>query len=346
MTSVRTRHLDGPAIGDTTSAVTAPIHHGGLPTEPAAWVGSGRRHLDKRRRRRAVAQRRAAQRAPGTGHSGPRHAAGRHAFVPAGTAVQPAAGSTSIGRARIGRPTRTAGYSPAWGASERTTRRVAAVLVALTFGYGVTVGVLLSPRSGSVWNSSRQLGHAPAGIGGPTAVADQEAPRTDSGAGGLAGPAPLPAEVAPTPVGLSIPAIGVDEPTLIPLGRTPDGTMQVPEDYARAGWFTGGPTPGTAGPAVIAGHVDSRSGPAVFFRLRQLKAGDVITERQDHGHHARFVEDGVALYAKHDFPTETVFGAVPGVALRLITCGGTFDRVARSYRSNVVVYASQRVAAG
>ncbi|HEY9415685.1 MAG TPA: hypothetical protein VIQ30_13055, partial [Pseudonocardia sp.] len=62
MTSVRTRHLDGPAIGDTTSAVTAPIHHGGLPTEPAAWVGSGRRHLDKRRRRRAVAQRRAAQR--------------------------------------------------------------------------------------------------------------------------------------------------------------------------------------------------------------------------------------------------------------------------------------------
>jgi sortase (surface protein transpeptidase) len=156
------------------------------------------------------------------------------------------------------------------------------------------------------------------------------------------GPTPLPAEVAPMPTGLSIPAIGVDEPTLVPLGRNPDGSMEVPADFARAGWFTGGPTPGTPGPAVIAGHVDSRAGPAVFFRLRQLTAGDVVTVRLSNGKRARFVVDGVDLYPKDDFPTEAVFGAVPGTALRLITCGGSFDRIARSYRSNVVVYASRQ----
>jgi sortase (surface protein transpeptidase) len=169
-------------------------------------------------------------------------------------------------------------------------------------------------------------------------------PTVSSGARG--GPAPLPAEVAPPPVGLSIPAIGVDERTLVPLGRNPDGTMEVPQDFARAGWFTGGPAPGTSGPAVIAGHVDSRSGPAVFFRLRELEPGDVVTVRLADGRQSRFVVDGVSLYSKDDFPTEAVFGPVPGVALRLITCGGGFDRVARSYRSNVVVYASEHSAAG
>jgi hypothetical protein len=84
----------------------------------------------------------------------------------------------------------------------------------------------------------------------------------------------------------------------------------------------------------------------VFFRLRELEPGDVVTVRLADGRQSRFVVDGVSLYSKDDFPTEAVFGPVPGVALRLITCGGGFDRVARSYRSNVVVYASEHSAAG
>lgn len=229
---------------------------------------------------------------------------------------------------------------------------MAALLVVLTLGYGVVVGVLLSPRSGTVWDTVRWMGLAPAQVG---ATADDDRP-AESGppvpderpsapaeaARVPGGPTPLPAQVAPLPVGLSIPAIGVDEHTLVTLGREPDGSMQVPEDFARAGWFTGGPTPGTSGPAVIAGHVDSFRGPAVFFRLRELKPGDVITVLLDDGGRTQFVVDGVSLYSKDDFPTEAVFGPVPGVALRLITCGGSFDRAARSYRSNVVVYASQR----
>jgi Sortase domain len=217
---------------------------------------------------------------------------------------------------------------------------MAALLVVLTLGYGVVVGVLLSPRSGTVWDTVRWMGLAPTQVGAPSdgdrpaesgpPVPDERMPGPTAAVARVpGGPTPLPAEAAPLPVGLSIPAIGVDEPTLVPLGREPDGSMQVPEDFARAGWFTGGPTPGTSGPAVIAGHVDSFRGPAVFFRLRELKPGDVVTVLLDNGTRARFVVDGV-------------FGPVPGVALRLITCGGSFDRVARSYRSNVVVYASQR----
>lgn len=228
--------------------------------------------------------------------------------------------------------------APVGGGQDRGARRMAALLVALTLGYGVVVGVLLSTRAGQA------PGHTGLALGGPNLLSPGPASVHDDPVPG--GPVPLPAEVAPRPVGVSIPAIGVDEHTLVPLGRNPDATMQVPDDFARAGWFTGGPSPGTPGPAVIAGHVDSRSGPAVFFRLRELKAGDTVTVRLSGGGQARFVVDGVSLYSKDDFPTEAVFGSVPGVALRLITCGGSFDRVARSYRSNVVVYASQHVPAG
>jgi hypothetical protein len=154
----------------------------------------------------------------------------------------------------------------------------------------------------------------------------------------VAGPAP----VGPMPVGQAIPAIGVDERTLVTLGRNPDGSLQVPSDYARAGWFTGGPVPGRPGPSVIAGHVDSRAGPAVFFRLRELRAGDVVAVRMSDGGQLLFRVDGVRQYPKANFPTGAVYGPVPGSALRLITCGGSFDRTVRSYRDNVVVYASRQ----
>ena len=143
---------------------------------------------------------------------------------------------------------------------------------------------------------------------------------------------------ASRPARLEIPAIGVSTP-LLRLGLEPDGAMEVPGDFARAGWFAEGPAPGQVGPSVIAGHVDSKTGPAVFYRLRDLRPGDpVLVERAD-GARLRFLVEGARSYPKAAFPTEDVFGPVPAAELRLITCGGEFDRARGSYRDNLVVFA-------
>jgi sortase (surface protein transpeptidase) len=146
------------------------------------------------------------------------------------------------------------------------------------------------------------------------------------------------------PVRVEIPAIGVSSP-LVRLGLGPDGTMQVPGDYQVAGWFTGGPQPGQLGPAVIAGHVDSRTGPAVFYRLRDLRPGDQIRVVRADRRVVRFRVDSLASYPKQSLPGEEVYGATTAPVLRLITCAGTFDRARRSYRENLVVSAT-RVADG
>jgi hypothetical protein len=144
---------------------------------------------------------------------------------------------------------------------------------------------------------------------------------------------------AAAPVRLQIPSIGVST-NLVPLGLNPDGSMQVPTKWEEAGWYARGPRPGEDGPAVIAGHVDSTSGPAVFFRLHDLRAGDqVLVTRADHSV-VRFVIDGLQQFPKASFPTAAVFGATPGPTLRLITCTGAFDETARSYLDNLVAFAS------
>jgi sortase (surface protein transpeptidase) len=140
------------------------------------------------------------------------------------------------------------------------------------------------------------------------------------------------------PVHIAIPAIGVSA-AVVRLGLNPDGSLQVPGDFDVTGWFAGGPAPGETGPAVIAGHIDSHRGPAVFFRLRDLKPGQEITVGRRDGSSVRFAVDGVAQYPKDAFPTRAVFGPSPDPLLRLITCGGDFDRSRRSYRDNVVVTA-------
>ena len=149
--------------------------------------------------------------------------------------------------------------------------------------------------------------------------------------------AAAPLAAAP-PVRLRISAIEVDS-ALIGLGLLADGTLQVPADGSVAGWFTGAPTPGERGPAVIAAHVDWNHAPGVFFRLRDLEPGDDVSVARADGTTARFVVLGVEQYPKDAFPTERVYGDVDHAGLRLITCGGSFDRAARSYRDNVVVYA-------
>jgi hypothetical protein len=147
-----------------------------------------------------------------------------------------------------------------------------------------------------------------------------------------------PALAAAPPVRIRIPAIGVDS-ALIALGLAADATLQVPVDGSVAGWFTGSPTPGEHGPAVIAAHVDWNHAPGVFFHLRDLEPGaEVAVDRAD-GTTARFEVLEVEQYPKDAFPTERVYGDIDHAGLRLITCGGSFDRAARSYRDNVVVYA-------
>ena len=146
------------------------------------------------------------------------------------------------------------------------------------------------------------------------------------------------AQPVPKPVELTIPAIGVRAPVTT-LGLNRNGTLQVPSTTTVVGWYTGSPSPGATGSAVIAGHVDSRSGPGVFFWLRDLHPGQRIYVRRADGTLAVFTVTRVQIYAKNAFPTAAVYGPVPDAELRLITCGGTFDYASGSYLSNVVVYA-------
>jgi LPXTG-site transpeptidase (sortase) family protein len=135
-----------------------------------------------------------------------------------------------------------------------------------------------------------------------------------------------------------IPSIGVSS-SLVPLGLAADGSLEVPTDFALAGWYTGGPRPGESGPAVIAGHVDSVDGPAVFFRLRELEPGDVVRVDRVDDTSEQFVVDHVERFEKEAFPTATVFGPTQYPELRLVTCGGDFDFAHRTYLENLVVFA-------
>lgn len=164
------------------------------------------------------------------------------------------------------------------------------------------------------------------------------APRPDVVPAASGGVAPPTSVLAPwgDPVRIRIPAIGVVAP-LVRLGLNPDRTLEVPK-FREAGWYTGASRPGSPGPAVIAAHVDSTTGPAVFYRLRELNPGDAVHVDYRHGSVTFSVRESQS-FPKSEFPTARVYGATEGPELRLVTCDGTFDRRVRSYRSNRVVWA-------
>jgi hypothetical protein len=146
------------------------------------------------------------------------------------------------------------------------------------------------------------------------------------------------AVVAP-PVRLRIPAAHVDS-GLQRLGREADGTIQVPTKPGTAGWYARGPRPGQRGPAVILGHLDSASGPAVFFHLPDVRRGaKVYVDRAD-GSTVTFRITRVLRVPKNRFPTELVYAPTLQPALRLVTCGGVLDPRTRHYRDNVIVLAA------
>lgn len=141
------------------------------------------------------------------------------------------------------------------------------------------------------------------------------------------------------PATLEIPAIGVHTGEIIELGLGGDGTLQVPQDAITTGWFTGGPTPGETGPAVLAGHVDYKKVPGIFVRLKDLKPGDEALVNRKDGTTAVFTVYNVERHPKTSFPTEKVYGDTTEAELRLITCGGDFDSSTGNYLDNVIAYA-------
>ncbi|MER7443907.1 class F sortase [Micromonospora avicenniae] len=141
---------------------------------------------------------------------------------------------------------------------------------------------------------------------------------------------------------IKIPRIGVDAPTA-QVGLDKNQQIAVPplNQPKTAGWYKLGPSPGEVGTAVVVGHVDSRAtGRAVFFRLGELKPKDTIEVLRADGTKARFIVDGVARYPKKQLPLELVYGHTGKAQLRVITCGGDYDKAARSYKDNIVVFAT------
>ncbi|MGH2952387.1 MAG: class F sortase, partial [Solirubrobacterales bacterium] len=140
------------------------------------------------------------------------------------------------------------------------------------------------------------------------------------------------------PVRVRIPAIGIDAP-VSPLYVDAQGVLPPPDGDHTTGWWKQGPEPGEKGPAVIAGHVDSYRGPAVFFRLPELNTGDEIFIDRADGSTAVFATQRVERHDKNAFPTEAVYSDTSDAQLRLITCGGDFDDTDRRYLDNIIVYA-------
>jgi sortase (surface protein transpeptidase) len=163
----------------------------------------------------------------------------------------------------------------------------------------------------------------------------QASPRMPAGIAGTVAAARV------QPRNLYIPAIRVRS-TLVPLGVDGNGTLQPPADYQVAGWYAEGPAPGDAGgpPAVLAGHVDSATGPAVFHRLHDLKVGDDVQIQGIDGRTRHFGVYRMADYAKSGFPAAQVYTPTGRAEIRLITCTGQFDRAQESYLDNLVAFAA------
>src|SRR5215470_13496165 len=216
--------------------------------------------------------------------------------------------------------------------AQRTGHRGRLRLVRSPLAWTVLLAGLVVVAGGAI-GLSRLAGH-------PGELARPLAKTAPSPHGIFAPPPPRAGRRVPRPVSMVIPAIGV-RTSLIKLGRTPQGTLQVPTSTSVAGWYTASPRPGEVGSAIVAGHIDSAAGPGVFFRLRLLRPGNLVYLRRADGTLAVFRVYAEHMYTKTHFPTQQVYGPEPDAELHLITCGGVFDPATGHYLSNVVVYSSE-----
>ncbi|MEO3938385.1 class F sortase [Dermatophilaceae bacterium Soc4.6] len=176
----------------------------------------------------------------------------------------------------------------------------------------------------------------PAAIPRPTTTSGADTPSSP--------PDPAPASHigpflgASQPTRIEISSIGLRSSSFVPLRLATDSTITVPGTADEVGLYENGPTPGQLGPAVLAAHVDSKQGPGVFYRLGSVKAGDAVTVSRADGRTLTYTVDKVATYPKDAFPTDAVYhGTFTQSEIRLVTCGGPFDKV-KHYLDNVVVF--------
>ena len=222
---------------------------------------------------------------------------------------------------------------------------VAALLLLLAAGLVGTAARLAAGRPDPVADPTEVASEdasPPAGDEPTEAAAEEVAeeptePQQDEGAAAEPEAAEAPAVVAADPVRIVIPDIGVDA-RVVPIGLTEEGALAVP-DFGLAGWYQLGPRPGDPGPAVIAAHVDSRAGPDVFYRLRELVPGAVVRISDAAGTVHEFTVSAVEQHDKDQLPADRIWSDEDAPALRLITCGGAFDYSVRHYTDNVVVFA-------
>lgn len=264
----------------------------------------------------------------------------------------------------MGRHSKPAPVLPPWltdGETPRTTTRLASI--------GIATALLLASLGGGFVGMAVASQRSPASPPAPVRAAegapgrDVEGWQARSLPTAVTGPQDVPPKrptappppPAPTaapeprplgrsvPLSLDIPAIGVRS-ELRTVGQADDGSVETPQPgpyYNDAAWYRYSPTPGSIGPAILLGHVDSAAeGPSVFFRLGELAAGDRVAVTRADGSAAVFRVDRVRRYAKDRFPTELVYGDIDHAGLRLVTCGGAFDNSSGHYLDNVVVFAS------
>lgn len=210
-----------------------------------------------------------------------------------------------------------------------------AIGVAVVLAGGAVAGVAVAASNGGAPQAASTVSASATRAAGATGAAG----RSDSATEGFQDPAAPAATSTATPVRVEIPAIGVSS-GLEDLHRGPAGELDPPKDWDSAGWFSDGIVPGQVGPAVIAGHVDSPTSAAVFYRLDELVAGDRITVGMSDGSERVFQVQRSERAAKSAFPTSDVYGTSPTPALRLITCDGTFDTATGHYTDNLIVFAT------
>lgn len=150
------------------------------------------------------------------------------------------------------------------------------------------------------------------------------------------------AQQALVPTSLDVEAIGIADAPIDAVGVEPDGSMEIPVDVSRIGWYEYGPEPGAdAGSSVLTAHVDSRTqGAGVFYDLDDLAEGDTVEVGMSDGTTRDFVVDEIGQIPKVDLPTGDIFRRDGEPRLALITCGGEFDESSRHYRDNLVVFAA------